>query len=377
VSLLTSSENIAPGELLGRTDIAVHSDAAIAALTDRKILVTGAGGSIGSELVRQLYQLNPGKIYMLDHDENALHGVQLELTGNGLLDDETTILADIRDNRAMNRIMSRIRPEVVFHAAAHKHLPLLERFPIEGLMTNVIGTSNVLTSAIACGAESFINVSTDKAARPTSVLGATKRLAELLVGHHSDLGTRIASVRFGNVLGSHGSFLHSLAHQVRNGLPITITHPEVTRYFMTIPEASSLVIEASLMARRGEIYVLDMGEPVRIVELVERFLVATNSEDRTISYTGLRQGEKLHEALYQADEIQVATAHEKIRCTTSISHPSSDVYGLAMDLMAAPESTDPMLFRNQLFMLLNEIGADGSRSDHTKEIIHHRPELVA
>jgi FlaA1/EpsC-like NDP-sugar epimerase len=212
----------------------------------------------------------------------------------------------------MRRIMRQLRPQIVFHAAAHKHLPLLERYPSEGVKTNVLGTQNVVDAAVEAGVERFINVSTDKAARPTSVLGATKRLAEMIVSDHAGFGTRVASVRFGNVLGSRGSFLDSLSFQLAGGGPVTVTDPEVTRFFMTIPEAAGLVIEASALADRGEIYVLDMGTPVRIVDLVQRFVELTGMPDPQVLFTGLRPGEKLHEELMDTAETELATAHPRI-----------------------------------------------------------------
>jgi FlaA1/EpsC-like NDP-sugar epimerase len=211
--------------------------------------------------------------------------------------------------------MQEVRPQVVFHAAAHKHLPLLERYPTEGVKTNVLGTFNVVASAVAAGVERFVNVSTDKAAKPSSVLGATKRLAELVVAAHAGSATRVASVRFGNVLGSRGSFLHSLASQMANDEPVTITDADVTRYFMTIPEAAGLVIEASAAAVSGATYVLDMGEPVLILDLVRRFAELSDADFPPIRFTGLRPGEKLHEDLLDEAETRIATAHDRIWAT--------------------------------------------------------------
>jgi FlaA1/EpsC-like NDP-sugar epimerase len=299
-------------DLLGREPNPTLGAGARRLIEGRRVLVTGAGGSIGSELVRQVAKLAPAEIYLLDHDESAMHAVQLELRGHGLLDDDRVVLADIRDRARLVRLMATVQPHVVLHAAAHKHLPLLERYPAEGVKTNVLGTSNVVSAAIAAGVECFVNVSTDKAARPTSVLGATKRVAEMIVAAHAGRGTRLASVRFGNVLGSRGSFLPSLAFQVRSGRPVTVTHPAVTRFFMTIPEAACLVLEAAAMAEHGETYVLDMGEPVRIVDLVERYIAAVGAEDTEVVFTGLRPGEKLHEELTDDAESSVSTGHPRI-----------------------------------------------------------------
>ena len=305
---------VSPADLLGRGYDTVYSPTARQLVAGKRVLVTGAGGSIGSELVRQLQGLGAGVVFRLDHDEAALHSLQMELEGNGLLNDDRIVLADIRDRGTLGRILQGIKPDIVYHAAAHKHLPLLERHPDEGVKTNVLGTSNVVSAAVAAGVSRFVNVSTDKAARPTSVLGSTKRLAEMVVSSYAGGGTRVASVRFGNVLGSRGSFLQSLSWQVAHARPVTITDEAVTRYFMTIPEAAGLVIEASVMAQGGETYVLDMGEPVRIVDLVHRYVTLSGSPEPEISYTGLRPGEKLHEELLDGAERCQVTAHPRIWC---------------------------------------------------------------
>ncbi|MFI2641697.1 polysaccharide biosynthesis protein [Streptomyces sp. NPDC018610] len=292
-----------------------HTAEARSLVAGRRILVTGGGGSIGSEIARQLHRLSPESVYLVDHDEGALHAVQLDIHGHGLLDDETIVLGDIREPAAMHNLMATVRPHIIFHAAAHKHLPLLERYPVQGLRTNVLGTANVLRAAEAAGVERFIFVSTDKAANPTSVLGLTKRLGEVLTQAHADSPMRVASVRFGNVLGSRGSFLQSLAWQVRHDVPITVTSPDVTRFFMTIPQASALVIEAAVMADKGETYVLDMGAPVRIAELVERYASMIGAKAPVIRYTGLRPGEKLHEELLDENtEQREPTPSERIWC---------------------------------------------------------------
>jgi FlaA1/EpsC-like NDP-sugar epimerase len=206
---------------------------------------------------------------------------------------------------------------VVFHAAAHKHLPLLERYPVEGVKTNILGTANVVAAAARCGTERFVNVSTDKAAAPTSMLGATKRLAEMVSASWAGDTMKIASVRFGNVLGSRGSFLPTLAWQIRNGLPVTVTDPRVTRFFMTIPEAASLVIEVAAMAETGETYVLDMGEPVRIVDLIAQYVDRVGGIRPELVYTGLRPGEKLHEELVDGQESRGDTGDPRIWCLTA------------------------------------------------------------
>ncbi len=255
----------------------------------------------------------PAELIMLDRDESALHAVQLTLHGRALLDSDETLLADIRDPRRDREVFERFRPQIVFHAAALKHLPLLERYPAEAVQSNVLGTQTVLEAAAACGAESFVNISTDKAADPVSVLGYSKRIAERLTAHmagHAD-GSYL-SVRFGNVLGSRGSVLSALSAQVTAGGPLTVTHPEVTRYFMTVDEAVQLVLQAAVIGGSGEVLILDMGEPVRIADIARR-LSAQSARPVDIVYTGLRPGEKLAEDLLGVDEVDYRPRHPLIR----------------------------------------------------------------
>jgi FlaA1/EpsC-like NDP-sugar epimerase len=298
--------------LLGRSHGITYGREARRLIHGKTVLVTGAGGSIGSEIVRQVRTLGPAAVYLLDQDEGALHAIQLEINGHGLLTDPQVLLADIRDSDTLHRLVRDIRPDIVFHAAAHKHLPLLERFPGEGVKANVTGTRNVVSAAAAGGAGLVVNISTDKAAHPSSVLGATKRIAEDVAASYATSRTRVASVRFGNVLGSRGSLLTSLAWQVANGRDITVTDPAATRYFMTIPEAASLVIEAAVLAQDGETYVLDMGQPVAILDLVRRYLALMKANNRVV-FTGLRDGEKLDEQLIDYDcEDASSTTHPRI-----------------------------------------------------------------
>ncbi len=307
--------------LLGRDEVHVVSDCARSLIRGRRVLVTGAGGSIGSELCRQISGFGASALYLLDHDESNLHRLQLETTGSGLLDSDEIVIADIRDQSRIDQVFARVRPELVFHAAAHKHLPLLERHPCEGVKSNVLGSQNVASAAIRYGAERFVLISTDKAADPTSVLGATKRLAELVNQARANGDTRCGSVRFGNVLGSRGSFLSVLSEQIAQGQPITITHPDVTRFFMTVEEAVGLVLEAAAMAEYGETFVLDMGEPVRIVDLVDSYVAQLNLSVPRVQFTGLRPGEKLHEVVFSEQEERIRTAHPKIWATQASDLP--------------------------------------------------------
>jgi FlaA1/EpsC-like NDP-sugar epimerase len=300
-------------KLLERDTTPIYSFTAIELIKDKVILVTGAGGSIGSEIVRQLVMLEPKKKYLLDNDEYSLYKLSLEFNADPLLTKDTIILADIRDKISILKIFAQINPDIVYHAAAHKHLPLLERSPVAAIITNVFGTDNIAYACTKYGVKYFVNISTDKAARPSSVLGMTKRLAEFCTAGYKGGVTKIASVRFGNVLGSRGSFLSTLIWQMKTGRPVTVTHQDVSRFFMTIPEAANLVIEASSLATSGEIYILDMGLSIKIVDLINRYVKITGSQIPQIVYTGLRKGEKLQEELYDPTETYTLTAHTRVK----------------------------------------------------------------
>jgi len=315
-------------DLLGRRPVETDLASVASHFAGKRILVTGAGGSIGSELCRQLHRFGPAELIMLDRDESALHAVQLDLYGRALLDSDGSVLADIRDQRRIRQVFEEFRPQIVFHAAALKHLPLLERYPAEALKTNVWGTCTILEAAAACGVESFVNISTDKAADPVSVLGYSKRAAERLTAHMAGRaeGTYL-SVRFGNVLGSRGSVLTAMTAQVAAGGPVTVTHPEVTRYFMTADEAVQLVLQAAVIGRDGEVLVLDMGDQVRIADMARR-LVATVPRPVDIVYTGLRPGEKLAEDLLAPGECDERPYHPLIRHVPVAPLPPDAVNGL-------------------------------------------------
>ncbi|WGW11714.1 nucleoside-diphosphate sugar epimerase/dehydratase [Saxibacter everestensis] len=303
-------------DLIGRQPVETDMARIREHVQGKTVLVTGAGGSIGSELCRQLHRLYPAELIMLDRDESGLHAVQLSIYGRALLDSSDVVLADIRDAETMKQIFADRRPDVVFHAAALKHLPMLEQYPLEGWKTNVHGSLNVLRAAANAGVSTFVNISTDKAANPTSVLGQTKRIAEQLTSSFAEsTGQTYLSVRFGNVLGSRGSVLYSFEQQLKSGGPLTITHPDVTRYFMTIPEACQLVLQAAVIGGRCEALVLDMGEAVRIVDIAER-LIAMSHKHCQIVFTGLRPGEKLDEDLFTEEEMGMRTSHEKISHVT-------------------------------------------------------------
>jgi FlaA1/EpsC-like NDP-sugar epimerase len=300
-------------DLLGRRKVVIDLQQISDYLVNRRVLVTGAGGSIGSELCRQLARFNPAELIMLDRDESALHEVQLSIHGRALLDTPQTVLADLRDEATINHIFDTRKPEVVFHAAALKHLPLLERYPLEAYQTNVLGTLTLLNAAQRTGVGVFVNISTDKAANPISVLGYSKRIAERVtaaIGQSAKSG-KYMSVRFGNVLGSRGSVLMSFRDQIAKGGPLTVTHRGVTRYFMTISEAVQLVIQAGAIGSSGEALVLDMGTPVSIYDVAKQ-LVANSGKPVEIEIVGLRAGEKVHEELFGEGESDTRPQHPLI-----------------------------------------------------------------
>jgi dTDP-glucose 4,6-dehydratase len=309
---LSTIRNVNVQDVIGRRPVDTDVKSIADYVTGKRILVTGAGGSIGSELCRQLHKFGPAELVMLDRDESALHAVELSIYGRALLESGELVLADIRDRNAINDVFTEHQPQVVFHAAALKHLPLLERYPRDALRTNVYGTLNVLQAAAAHSVGHFVNVSTDKAANPVSSLGRSKRLAEQLTAWFGrSTNGKFLSVRFGNVLGSRGSVLHTFAAQIEQGGPVTVTDPGVTRFFMTIPEACQLVIQAGAIGEPGEALVLDMGQSVRIVDVAQR-MIAMSGENIEIVFTGLRSGEKMHEELLGTDEVGQRPLHPLI-----------------------------------------------------------------
>jgi FlaA1/EpsC-like NDP-sugar epimerase len=331
-------------DLLGRPATSIDVAAVREYVAGKRILVTGAGGSIGAELCRQLHKLGLARLIMLDRDESALHAIQLELEGRALLDSEETVLADIRDRRRIREVFDRFRPDIVFHAAALKHLPLLEMWPAEALKTNVLGTLAVLEAAAEYGVQSFVNISTDKAASPISVLGYSKRITERLTAHMSArAGGTYLSVRFGNVLGSRGSVLTTLSAQVAAGGPVTVTDPDVSRYFMLADEAVQLVLQAAVIGRGGEVLVLDMGQPVRIADMARR-LAAGSGREVDIVFTGLRPGEKLTEDLLGPGEGDQRPCHSLISQVPVPGLSPAEVAGLDPD--ADPDALRQVLARH-------------------------------
>jgi FlaA1/EpsC-like NDP-sugar epimerase len=314
-------------DLLGRRAIQLDTTAIAERISGKRVLVTGAGGSIGSELCRQIQRFGPAALYPLDRDESGLHAVQLSMAGTGLFEHDGSLLVDIRDKVALQEIFDRVRPDIVFHAAALKHLPLLEQFPFEAYKSNVIGTLNVLDASVAAGVGTVVNISTDKAADPTCMLGYSKRIAErLTAGMAQDHPGRFVSVRFGNVLGSRGSVVHAFTAQIERGGPVTVTHPDVERYFMLIPEACQLVLEAAAAAPgRGEVMVLDMGKPQRIVDVARALIRMSGRTGIDITFTGLRPGEKMSEDLVARGEDVTATNNRLVTGATVLPMQPSEL----------------------------------------------------
>ncbi|WP_209122898.1 nucleoside-diphosphate sugar epimerase/dehydratase [Alkalihalobacillus sp. BA299] len=304
-------------DLLGREQVQLDIDKISGYVTEKVVLVTGAGGSIGSEVCRQVSNFNPKQLVLLGHGENSIYSIEIELkeTYGHTNIEFITEIADLQDADKMMTVMNTYHPDVVYHAAAHKHVPLMERNPEEAVKNNLIGTRNVAKAASLYNVDTFVMISTDKAVNPTSVMGATKRLAEMIIQDMDKRSkTKFVAVRFGNVLGSRGSVIPLFKKQIEKGGPVTVTHPEMVRYFMTIPEASRLVIQAGALARGGEIFILDMGEPVKIVDLAKNLIkLSGNSLDEIeIQFSGMRPGEKLFEELLKEDETEEQQVYPKI-----------------------------------------------------------------
>jgi len=336
--------DVEPEDLLGREPVELDIDSISGYLTGRTVLVTGAGGSIGSEICRQVAKFGPKKLVLLGHGENSIYSIEMELRdmyGDAGIEMVTEI-ADIQDEGKMMRVMQTHRPDVVYHAAAHKHVPLMERNPEEAVKNNLIGTMNTARAASCHGVHIFVMISTDKAVNPTSVMGASKRLAEMYIQYLDGISrTKFVAVRFGNVLGSRGSVIPRFRKQIEAGGPVTVTHPDMMRYFMTIPEASRLVIQAGALAKGGEIFVLDMGEPVRIVDLARNLIRMSGYavEDIGIRFTGIRPGEKLFEELMNPDEVQGRQVYPKIHVGKSRSIPIREIEELAEHFLSVDRET--------------------------------------
>ena len=332
-------------DLLGRAPVRLDADPISAYVSDRVVLVTGAGGSIGSEIVRQIVPFGPRTVVLLGRGENSIYSIDKELHDAHPDVDRVPVICDVRDRASLGRVIERHRPDVVFHAAAHKHVPLMEANPQQAVWNNVGGTRNVAELSLRYGVRTLVNVSTDKAVNPTNVMGASKRVAEMVV---SDAARRCAdgctmvSVRFGNVLGSRGSVVPLFREQIQRGGPVTVTHPDMVRYFMTIPEAAQLVLQAGAIAETGRVYVLDMGEPVRIADLARDLILLSGFEpdqDIKITYSGTRRGEKLFEELLLSEEGIEPSPHAKIHVAKK-APPAANFERRIAALFEAAEATD-------------------------------------
>ncbi|MDQ7794919.1 MAG: nucleoside-diphosphate sugar epimerase/dehydratase [bacterium] len=352
---LAALRDVRPEDFLGREPAVIDLEEAAGNLHDRVVLVTGAGGSIGSELCRQVSRFGPRLLVLLGNEENQLHELAADLDLEHPGQPRQIVLADIRDRERMDWVLSSYGPAVVFHAAAHKHVPLLENNPEEAVKNNLFGTRNVALAALAAGVRGFVYVSSDKAVRPSSVMGATKRVGELIVQSlNREGGTVFVAVRFGNVLGSRGSVLPLFQRQVARGGPVTVTDPEATRYFMTVEEACQLLLQAAAIGHGGQVLILDMGTPVRILELAENVIRLAGKEpgaDIPIQFIGLRPGEKVHEELLTAWEEVGATSHDRIFVAQQEAPPWSALDRELGRLEALVRAGDGPAIRETLFRL--------------------------
>ncbi len=334
-------------DLLGRTPVPTDLESVRRSIEGQRVLVTGAGGSIGSEICRQLASLDPRQLVLLDHDETHLHDTAATIAGP-----TEQALVDIYDRDAVFDTFEHYRPDVVFHAAAHKHVPVLEQHPIEAAKTNVLGTLNIVDAAAVVGCRHFVQISTDKAVHPSSVMGASKRLAEQTVLAHAPEGGAYCTVRFGNVLGSRGSVIPTFARQIAQGGPVTVTDPRMTRFFMSVEEAVQLVLQASVLSEGGEIFMLEMGVPVKIIDLAERMIRLSGCQvgiDIPIEITGMRPGEKLNEVLSTPDEEIFGTSHPYINRLVPIPAPADAFAAELEELELATLKRDKETVRCLLF----------------------------
>ncbi|TLS76027.1 polysaccharide biosynthesis protein [Mariprofundus erugo] len=352
-------------DLLGRDAVELDQSCIHQLLAGKVVLITGAGGSIGSELCRQVLHYHPSTLVLLDHGEFNLYSIDHELAKISDADGIRLfpVLGDIRDTARMRWVFDHFRPDVVFNAAAYKHVPLVEENPAEGIKTNVLGTCQLADLAVECGVKKFLQVSTDKAVNPTNVMGASKRCAEIYCQNlnRRSPATAFITTRFGNVLGSAGSVVPLFRKQIEAGGPITVTHPDITRYFMTIPEAVSLILQAATMGQGGEIFVLDMGKPVKIVDLAEQMIRLTGLEpgrDIEISFTGLRPGEKLYEELFHDSEKLMATTHPKIMLSGSREVDWQMMQQELQTLRGACEQRDVRSLHQHLTTLVPEFASE-------------------
>lgn len=345
----TQLKEIQIEDLLQRNPIEIDIHKVASHLEGKRVMITGAAGSIGSEIMRQVASFNPYKLILVDQAETPLHDIRLELQDRWRDIDAETIIADISNATRMEDIFREFKPQYIFHAAAYKHVPMMEDNVSESIQVNVFGTRTVADLAVKYGAEKFVMISTDKAVNPTNVMGCSKRICEIYVqslakklqkeGGHA---TQFITTRFGNVLGSNGSVIPRFRDQIQRGGPVTVTHPEIIRYFMTIPEACRLVLEAGSMGNGGEIYIFDMGKPVKIVDLAKRMISLSGCTDVKIEFTGLRHGEKLYEELLNVKELTKPTYHEKIMIATVREYDYDEVKERIQKLIDVSYTYDQM-----------------------------------
>ncbi len=351
-------------DLLERDPIKLDEEGIAKQLKNKVILITGAAGSIGSELARQCSRYHPKKIYLLDQAESPLHELELEFTDRLIKPPFEVVIADVRKMDRIRNVFATFKPHIVFHAAAYKHVPMMENNPSESILTNILGTKNVADLSDEFGVDRFVFVSTDKAVNPTNVMGASKRIAEIYI---QSLGkkskTKFITTRFGNVLGSNGSVIPRFKKQIEQGGPITITHPEITRYFMTIPEASQLVLEASGMGNGGEIFVFDMGDSIKIVDLARKMIMLLGlkeGKDISIVYTGLRPGEKLYEELLANNENTLPTHHAQILIGKVREYEYEEVKGIIEELIKSFDTQNNELIVQRMKDLVPEFKSNNS-----------------
>ncbi|WP_026776873.1 nucleoside-diphosphate sugar epimerase/dehydratase [Polaribacter sp. Hel_I_88] len=360
-------------DLLNRQQILIDNPIVKKEVTDKVVLVTGAAGSIGSELSRQLASYNLQHLVLVDQAESALYDLQQELQQKGITG-FTALVADVRDTKRMREIFKELQPQKVFHAAAYKHVPLMEDSPYEAIKINIFGTKNIADLAIKYKVERFVMVSTDKAVNPTNVMGATKRVAEMYISCLSkqQKKTKFTTTRFGNVLGSNGSVIPLFKKQIEHGGPLTVTHKEITRYFMTIPEACRLVLEAGTMGKGGEIYIFDMGESVKIYEMAKRMISLSGlryPEDIAIKITGLRPGEKLYEELLATGEDTIKTYHEKIMIAKTQKINDSTILALIEELASQKNKLSSSEIVSKLKALVPEYISNNSTFEKLDKVL--------
>lgn len=340
-------------DLLGREPVELDMTSISKRLSGKTILVTGAGGSIGSEICRQILQFKPSKLILVGHGENSIYQIDMELKNktNGTIE-IIPVIADVQDRERMFEVLAEHQPDVVYHAAAHKHVPMMEYNPKEAVKNNVFGTKNTAEAAASAGVKRFVLISTDKAVNPTNIMGATKRVAEMIIQQlDKESDTTFVAVRFGNVLGSRGSVIPLFKKQIQAGGPVTVTHPEMTRYFMTIPEASRLVLQAGSLAKGGEVFVLDMGEPVKIVDLAKNLIQLSGySGEIDITFTGLRPGEKMYEELLNENEVHPEQIFPKIHVGKAAGVDGETLW---MFIGSLPDKEGDLL-KEQLIQVANE-----------------------